>query len=55
MKKMTMIIYLMMAFSMIVAPAVMADTIQLTQNSFSYSNGGEFTATPVTGLIGILN
>jgi hypothetical protein len=55
MKKLTMIIYLMMAFSMIVAPAVMADTIKLTQNSYSYSNGGEFTATPSAGLAWLLS
>ena len=55
MKKMTMIIYLMMAFSMMVAPAVMADTIKLTQNSYSYSNGGEFTATPSADLAWLLS
>ena len=55
MKKLIMIISLMMAFSMMAVSAVMASTITLTQNSYSYSNGGEFTATPSVDLAWLLN
>jgi hypothetical protein len=55
MKKLIMIISLMVAFSMMAAPAVMASTITLTQNSYSYGIGGEFTATPSADLAWLLN
>lgn len=55
MKKLIMIISLMVAFSLMAVSAVMASTITLTQNSYSYEIGGEFTATPSADLAWLLN